>query len=161
MLRNVLCRLPELLDDFMKKISLIGLDLAREGLEFTFTSPLQICSECRVRNVCFSLEPGRAYKITKVREKEHPCIVFRGDKVKTIEVEEADETMNLKYGLSLQEGSTVTAKSINCDYLTCPNIEGCNILNGKEGRKATITSIGEKLDCPKGYDMRKVLVSFK
>ncbi len=144
-----------------KTISLIGQDLAKEGQEFIFTSPLQVCSECRVKNVCFNLEPGRTYRISKVREKINPCIVFNGDKVKTIEVEEVPETLNLKAGPALQEGSTITTKSLNCDNYVCPNIEKCNLIHLKEGRKATIDSLGEKLECPKGFDLRSVLVTYK
>lgn len=142
----------------MAKISLIGLDLAKEGLEFTFVTPLVGCAECRIKNVCFNLEPGRDYRVKKVRDKEHPCNVFNHDKVATIEVEEIGEKVNLQYGRKVQEGSKVTLKSMNCDHYTCSNIETCNLLHKREGVKATISKVVEKLDCPKGYDMRRVEV---
>lgn len=145
----------------MAKISLIGVDLAKEGLEFTFVEPLKGCTECRIKNVCFNLEPGTSYRITKVREKENPCFVFNKDKVNTIEVEPLDEFLNAQNGMKLQEGSTIKATSLECKQFTCPNIEVCNLIHIKEGRKARINSIGEKVDCPKGLDLRKVTVSFK
>lgn len=142
----------------MAKISLIGLDLAKEDLEFTFVSPLVGCAECRIKNVCFNLEPGKNYRVKKVRDKVHPCNVFNHDQVATIEVEEVDEKVNLQYGRKVQEGSKVTLKSLECDHYTCPNIEACNLIHKREGMKATISKVEEKLDCPKGYDIRRVAV---
>lgn len=145
----------------MAKISLIGVDLAKEGLEFTFVEPLKGCTECRIKNVCFNLEPGTSYRITKVREKENPCFVFNKDKVNTIEVEPLEDFMNAQNGMKLQEGSTFKAVSQECKYITCENIETCNLLHLKEGRKVRIQKIGEKVNCPKGLDLRKVNVSFQ
>lgn len=144
----------------MAKISLIGVDLAKEGLEFRFVGPLVGCAECRIKNVCFNLEPGRKYKITKVREKENPCFVYNKDRVATIEVEELPDYLNLQAGRKLQEGSSVTLKSMECDHYTCPQIETCNLIHMREGSKAIIKKVEEKIECPKGYNMKKVLVDF-
>ena len=145
----------------MPKISLIGIDLAREGLEFTFTGPLVGCAECRIKNVCFNLDPGRTYRILKVREKENPCFVFNKDKVATVEIEEMPEMAHMQYGKKLQEGSSVTLKSMNCDHFTCPNLEKCNLVHMREGTRGVINKVNEKLDCPKGYDMRRVSVTLQ
>ena len=144
----------------MAKISLIGVDLAREGMEFRFVGPLVGCAECRIKNVCFNLEPGKRYKISAVRDKENPCFVFNRDKVATVEVEEVPEYANLQIGRRLQEGSSVTLKSLQCDYFTCPNIETCNLLHMRENAKVTIKKVGEKIDCPKGFNMKSVQVNF-
>lgn len=143
------------------KISLIGVDLAKEGLEFTFVGPLVGCAECRIKNVCFNLDPGRSYRVLKVREKENPCFVFNKDRVATVEIEEIPEVAHMQYGRKLQEGSSVTLQSINCDHFTCPNIERCNIVHMREGTRAVINKVEEKLECPKGYDMRKVSVTLQ
>lgn len=145
----------------MSKISLIGIDLAREGLEFTFVGPLVGCAECRIKNVCFNLDPGRSYKVLKVREKENPCFVFNQDKVATVELEELPETAHMQYGKKLQEGSSVTLKSMNCDHLSCPNIEKCNLIHMREGTRGVINKVEGKLECPKGYDMRKVSLALQ
>lgn len=145
----------------MTKISLIGVDLANEGLEFTFVGPLVGCAECRIKNVCFNLDPGKSYRVLKVREKENPCFVFNKDKVSTVEVEEIPEVMNMQYGKKLQEGSSATFKSMDCDHFTCPNIEKCNLVHMREGIRGVITKVEEKLECPKGYDMRRVLVNLQ
>ncbi|MCL4328857.1 MAG: UPF0179 family protein [Candidatus Thermoplasmatota archaeon] len=140
----------------MAKVSLIGMDLAKEGIEFTFVQPLKECSPCGVKNVCFNLEPGRSYRIGAVREREHPCSVYEGDKVRAIEVEELEFTANLEYSQKLQEGSKITLKSMECGIFTCSNIEECNLMHRRQGVKATISELAEKLDCPKGLDIRKV-----
>lgn len=145
----------------MAKISLIGVDLAQEGLEFTFTGPLVGCGECRIKNVCFNLDPGKSYRILKVREKENPCFVFNKDKVATVEIEEIPEVAHMQYGKKIQEGSSVTLSSMKCDQTTCPNIEKCNIVHMREGTRAVINKVDGKLDCPKGYDMRKVSVTLQ
>lgn len=143
------------------KISLIGVDLAKEGLEFTFVTPLVGCAECRIKNVCFNLEPGRKYKITKVRDKINPCFVFNGDKVATVEVEDLTNYANIQQGKKLQEGSTVTLASMGCDNYACPNIETCNLIHVREGTKAVVDKIEGKLECPKGYDLRRVAVTLR
>ena len=143
----------------MPKISLIGLDLAREGLEFKFVGPLAGCSKCRIKGVCFNLDPGKTYRITSVRAKENPCFVFNHDKVATVEIEEAKEFMNILGGKKLQEGSSITLKSLECDHFSCPNIEKCNLVYDREGRKAVVKKIEGNVDCPKGYNLKKVQIS--
>lgn len=143
----------------MPKISLIGRDLAKPDLEFQFIGPLVNCSSCAIKNVCFNLEAGKAYRITKVRDKLNNCFVFNGDKVKTVEVEEIDDELTMQFGRTIQEGSTVTTKSIRCDYVTCQYIEKCNLLHYKEGRKVTIKKVGPKVECPKKYNIRMVNIS--
>jgi uncharacterized protein (UPF0179 family) len=143
----------------MAKISLIGKDLAEVGLEFKFVGPLVGCSECGIKNVCFNLEPGKNYRITGVREKLNNCFVFNGDKVKTVEVEELPDTITMQFGRYLQEGSSVTLKSIHCDKIACQYIEKCNLMHLKEGRKVTVQKVGEKVECPKGYDIREISVN--
>lgn len=145
----------------MAKISLIGVDLAREGAEFTFVEPLTECSSCRIKNVCFSLEPGTRYRITHIREKQHPCIIFNKNTVATIEVEPVENHLNIPEGVRLQEGSSIKPSSMDCDYITCPNIETCNLIHMREGQKFKILEVGERVDCPKGYNLRRVKVSTK
>ncbi len=144
----------------MPKISLIGKDLAQQGLEFQFVGPLVQCSSCGIKNVCFNLESGKSYKVTKVRDKLNNCSVFNGDKVKTVEVESIDDELTMQFGRTIQEGSTVTLKSMKCDHLTCQYIEKCNLAHHKEGRKVTIKTVGSKVNCPKKYNIRIVIMAF-
>ncbi|MEM0139238.1 MAG: UPF0179 family protein [Ferroplasma sp.] len=141
----------------LNKISLIGIDLAKKDLEFTFKGPLTgKCDECRIKNVCFNLEPGKSYRIKDVKEQVNPCFIYNKNKVSTIEVEELPNRYNIQKGKRLIEGSSIELKSMKCDYLTCPNIEKCNLLYINSGKKIVINKIIRKLECPKGYDMREV-----
>ncbi len=140
----------------LNKITLIGVDLARKDMEFTFKGPLSgKCDECRIRNVCFNLEPGKKYRVTDVKEQVNPCSVYNKNKVSTIEVEEIKNTYNIQNGKRLMEGSSIELKSMKCDYLTCPNIEKCNLLS-ISSKKIVVNKIVQKISCPKGYDMREV-----
>lgn len=145
----------------MGKVSFIGKEIAKEGLEFIFAGPLQECSGCKVKNACFSLEPGRSYRVTKLRDKKNPCNIFLGGEAVAVDVEETDQYINSIYGVSVQEGSIITTSSMKCDNYSCDNIETCNLLFMREGVKAKILSVKEKLDCPKGYDMRRLQVAYK
>ncbi|MCL4332056.1 MAG: UPF0179 family protein [Candidatus Thermoplasmatota archaeon] len=143
----------------MAKVSLIGVDLAEEGMEFTFVQPLKECSECKVKNVCFNLEQGRNYRVTAVRKKEIPCNVYNKGKVMAIEVEELEESVHVKYGQKVQDGSSFVLESLNCDNFSCEHIETCNLMHVRNGRKVTIASVEEKIECPKNYDIRRVKVA--
>ncbi len=138
------------------KISLIGLDQAVEGNVFTFVQPLQTCSECKIRNVCFNLERGRKYIITEVRKNQHQCNVFNHDRVATIQVEEVEDELVVEYGNKVQEGSSMNMRSRQCDHITCDFIEQCNLIHYESEIRINIKKIGEKVNCPKGYNMRKI-----
>lgn len=138
------------------KISLIGLDQAVEGNVFTFVQPLPTCSECKIKNVCFNLEHGRKYVITEIRKNQHPCMVFNHNRVATIQVEEVNEHLVAEYNNKVQEGSSMTMKSRHCDYITCDFIEKCNLIHHEDEIRINIKKIGEKVTCPKGYNMRRI-----
>lgn len=57
------------------KITLIGTDLARTGLEFIYQGPLAVCDQCKVRKACNNLRVGRKYRILSVRNTQHDCPV--------------------------------------------------------------------------------------
>ncbi|KJE49388.1 MULTISPECIES: UPF0179 family protein [Acidiplasma] len=141
----------------MGKITLIGVDLARKGDVFTFVGPLTgKCDECRIRNVCFNLEEGKRYKIVNVKEQINPCFIFNKNKVSTVEVEEMPNTFNVQYSRHLIDGISLELKSMKCDYITCPFIEKCNLINYKGSKKIVVRKVLGKIKCPKGYDMREV-----
>ena len=72
-------------------ITLIGKELADKGLKFIHYGSSAECDACRFKSTCIdSLEEGRMYKITDVKETEHPCPIHEGGKVKVVEVERAD-----------------------------------------------------------------------
>ncbi|MCL4350476.1 MAG: UPF0179 family protein [Candidatus Thermoplasmatota archaeon] len=138
------------------KVTLIGLDQAEVGNVFRYITPLQVCSDCKVKGACFTLEKGKTYRINEVREKEHPCKIFNHDMVRVVSVEEAMEEFIVPYDNRVQEGSTLNIGGMDCDYITCDFIEKCNLLHNREDVKVKISKIERKVDCPKNYDMRAI-----
>ena len=72
-------------------ITLIGIDLAKEGQEFIFLGPAKECDECRFKSSCVGkLEVNRKYVVTGIKENEQKCPVHSGGKVIPVEVERAE-----------------------------------------------------------------------
>lgn len=71
-------------------ITLIGKKLAEKGLKFIHYGASAECEGCRFKNTCTdSLEKGRMYEVTAVKEVEHPCPIHEDGKVQVVEVEKA------------------------------------------------------------------------
>lgn len=134
-------------------ITLIGEKLAKEGLEFTFGGCLSKCQNCEIKNSCCGLEKNKWYRITSVRDKAHKCKIHDGD-VKVVEVEEIPIETALD-GRSVIEGSVITFEAEDCDDMECEFYRLCHPAGIKEGGKYNVTSVGEKIDCPKGYNLKK------
>jgi len=140
-------------------ITLIGKELAKEGLEFQYLGPLLECRNCKLKNVCFNLDEGKWYRITGVRDKEHDCKVHDEGKVVTVEVEELP--IPLAVGAKgVVEGETLTFKPVNCKEYECEFYELCHPLGLREGTKIKIEKIVEDIKCPKNKSLKKVLVTW-
>lgn len=72
----------------MPLVTLIGEKLAKEGDAFTYIGPNNECRNCKLKTVCFNLKPGKAYKITKIRDKRHSCDIHDKNVV-VVEVQES------------------------------------------------------------------------
>ncbi len=140
-------------------ITLIGKSLAQEGVEFQYLGPLQDCRGCKLKNVCFNLEEGKWYRITKVRDKEHDCKVYNDGKVVTVEVEEIPVELVIA-AKNVVEGETITFKPANCKEYGCEFYELCNPRGLREGTKIKVEKIEGKVSCPKKKDLTKVLVTW-
>ena len=140
-------------------ITLIGKELAQEGLEFQYLGPLLECRNCKLKNVCFNLDEGKWYRITAVRDKEHDCKVHEGGKVVTVEVEELPVPLALN-AKGVVEGETVTFKPANCKEYDCEYYELCHPLGLREGTKIKVEKIVEDIKCPKNKNLKKVLVTW-
>lgn len=95
-------------------ITLVGEKLAKPGVEFIYYGPAEPCKSCRLARVCTgNLEPGRRYKIIKVRNMEYPCLLHEG-KVRVVEVVEPaiDVIIEPRYAVA---GSKITLKFVECD----------------------------------------------
>ncbi|MFQ6128484.1 MAG: UPF0179 family protein [Thermoplasmata archaeon] len=138
----------------MVLVTLIGEKQVKEGNEFVYSGPLSECKDCRLKGVCFNLEEGKKYRISSVRRLHHNCRVHE-EGVRVVEVEEVpvDVTVNVK---SAFEGSTITLEFPDCKEIGCEHYRLCHPLGLKNGQKATIIEVEEKVDCPLKHPLKKV-----
>lgn len=140
-------------------ITLIGRNLAKEGLIFINYGASKKCETCRFKSSCLdSLDEGRMYVIKDIKDIEHPCPIHEGGKVKVIDVEKADiEALVTSKGAF--EGSTVVFDAPDCDedcsmkYLCFP--EGLY----QNDKCRIVKVIGRpKNKCVKGLNLNLVLL---
>lgn len=132
----------------MVLITLIGMGQANIGNRFSFIGPLTECKECRLRGVCFNLEPGTLYEVTALRSTVHECPVHEGP-VKAVEVEKRPIAAAVPRKQAI-DGSTISFESAKCRNIGCGNRSFCAPPNIKDGAKLRITGIGEEAECPCG-----------
>ena len=65
----------------MALITLLSEPQAKVGGEFYFMGPLTDCKDCRLKGVCFNLEPGSRYRVVEVRSQRHACEECEGEVV--------------------------------------------------------------------------------
>lgn len=136
----------------MPIITLIGEKIATNDTEFTYFGPTNECKDCKLKNVCFNLKIGRRYRITNVRDKRHPCNVHEGN-VAVVEVEELPIVTSINKSYS--EGYKGKIEKNNCNSIGCVNYEICSISLQKD-KTYTVAKVIEDLECPFGYELRKV-----
>jgi len=135
----------------MVLITLVGETQARIGNRFYFLGPLGDCKECRLRGICFNLEPGSLYEVVALRDTNHECSVHEGS-VRAVEVERKPipAAVSRKYAI---DGSVITFESKRCDDLECENRVYCVPVSIKDGMKLRITEIIGDLECPRDEDV--------
>ncbi|MCE5214189.1 MAG: UPF0179 family protein [Methanobacterium sp.] len=140
-------------------ITLIGNILATEGLEFIHCGPVPACEKCRFKNTCIdTLEEGRMYKITQVKDTQHPCAVHEGGKVKVVNVEKANIKALIDSKIAF-EGSNIVFNPPLCDK-KCDLKQLCTP-NGlyEHDRCKIIKNIGKApIKCAIGLDLHQVIL---
>jgi hypothetical protein len=138
----------------MVLITLIGEAQARIGNRFYFMGPLTECRECRLRGVCFNLEPGALYEVIRLRDTTHECPVHEGS-VRVVEVERKsiNAAVTRKYAI---DGSVITFEARQCDNVGCDNRTYCIPISIKDGTKMRVTEIIGDMECPKGENLTLV-----
>jgi uncharacterized protein (UPF0179 family) len=140
----------------MALVTLVGEQLAIEGEEFTYLGSNSECRNCQLKTVCFNLRPGRRYRITKLREKNHDCNLHEG-KVVVVEVDELPLTVAVPKELS--EGTITTIKKQDCRNIGCDSFEICTNMGLQNGRNYTVKKVYEKINCPKDHELYRVDVT--
>ncbi len=140
----------------MVLVTLVGEQLAVEGEEFTYLGSNSECRNCQLKTVCFNLKPGRRYRITKLREKNHDCNLHEG-KVVVVEVDELPLTVAVPTEPS--EGNTTTVKKQACKNIGCDSFEFCTNIGLQNGRSYVVKKVYEKIKCPKNHELYRVDVT--
>lgn len=140
----------------MVLITLVGDSQADIGNRFYFMGPLTECKECRLRGICFNLEPSSLYEVVALRDTLHDCPVHEGS-VRVVEVERRPipAAVPAKHAI---DGSTVTFESRRCDKLDCANRIYCVPVSIKDGTKLRISDVAGELECPNGEDVVLVML---
>ena len=142
-------------------ITLIGKDLAKEGLEFVFLGPAPECEGCRFKSSCIgNLELNRKYVVTEVRDNEQKCQIHAEEVVIPVQVERASIDV-LTTSKNIFEGSTFTYNAPECDEkcdfhdLCFPDglfeNDKCIVLENKGKHKE---------ECKKGLKLNKLTLGF-
>jgi hypothetical protein len=137
----------------MTLVTLIGEQLAEEGEVFTYLGPLNECKNCKLKNVCFNLKPGRNYKITQLREKTHQCTVHEG---KVVVVEVSELPIEAVIDKQLSEETRTKIEKQNCKNIGCDYYEICTNQAIQQGKQYTIKKVHGAIQCPLGKKLYKV-----
>jgi len=138
----------------MVLVTVVGERQCKKGFEFVFNGPLAECRECKVKNVCFHLEPNRLYRVVDVREVHHDCKVHE-EGVRVVEVEKLPTKTALPTMVAV-EGSMVTFEETDCTAIGCPNYRICKPAGAVEGMRFRITTVSGEIECRRGRSLRAV-----
>jgi hypothetical protein len=138
-------------------VTLIGVGQAKVGSVFIHRGPGSKCEECRYSRICVeSLEPERAYRIIRVREKTLHCDMYEAE-MQVVEVVEAEvpATAPSKQAIS---GAIITFYTPGCNEYSCENFELCFPTGLRDGDRCTVVEVKDRIRCPQGLALRRVLL---
>jgi len=138
-------------------ITLIGVRQAREGYAFIHQGSGPNCKNCGYYRVCIeNLEEGRVYRVVGVRENVFQCGVHEGG-VRVVEVVESDIEAALPLRMAM-EGVSIPFERVECEASSCVNHGLCVPRGLVNADRCTILRIGEKIECPEGLSLVKVVL---
>lgn len=137
----------------MVLVTLIGKKLAVEGEEFTYLGSNNECKNCKLKTVCFNLKPGRQYKITKIRDKQHNCSIHDGN---VVVVEVSEMPIVAAVNKKLPDETTTKIDKQECKNIGCDYFKICTNIAIQKDKTYTIKKIYGKIDCPAGYELYEV-----
>jgi len=138
-------------------ITLIGVDLAKVGLEFVFNGPTNECETCKLKNTCLNLDTGRRYRIVGVRSNmKHDC-ALHDIGVKAVEIVESPSVVAID-SKSAFVGSRILFKENDCEAINCKIYELCHPIGLTPDDKYVISCVlGDTPEaCPDGKSLKLV-----
>jgi hypothetical protein len=137
------------------KITLIGAQLAREGLEFIFEGDAPECSKCKLKNTCLDLDRGRKYRISEIRsEKLQECFVH-DEGALVVEVQYAPIIAAI-HSRNAVKGATIRYKAPDCETKDPAIYELCHPAGLKDGDKCIITETFGPVEAGEKEILKKV-----
>ncbi|MGB1586009.1 MAG: UPF0179 family protein [Thermoplasmatota archaeon] len=128
--------------------------LATPGYRFTATGgPYEECDGCPVQKLCFAPEAGRHMEVKAVRSVVHPCNLHEGG-MRVVELDEASFATTLE--AKRLRGTAATYSPPDCGHPTCPNWKLCHPVGPTRDVRYAVESVGEAVDCPMHYNLKRV-----
>ena len=140
------------------RITLVGEGPAVAGHEFVYRGPQPECRPCKVKAACLNQEMGRRYRITKVRDVRHECLLNEGH-ARVVEVESAPPEYSIASRTAV-EGAVLAYEKIVCANAACPNYRTCHPIGIEPGMRVRVLEVGPMLDCPLGYSIVSAKVAY-
>ena len=140
------------------QITLVGERQAHAGHEFIYRGPQPECTPCKVRSACLNQDLGRRYRITRVRDVAHPCLLNE-ERARVVEVEPIPPDCSLSARVGV-EGAVLAYEKIVCSNGACPNFRLCHPVGVEPGMRIRVVELGPELECPLGYSLVSAKVSY-
>jgi len=139
----------------MPEITLLAIAEAAPGYEFIYQGGGTPCRTCPFRHACLTLDPGRRYEVTRVRDVTHPCALQESD-AHVVEVKPVARSLVVD-SRSAIVGSQVEVGRFPCRRLDCPNWSICagpSLPPKQRYRIETVDS--EPAECRIGRTLKRV-----
>jgi len=140
------------------QITLVGERQAKAGHEFVYRGPQPECGPCKVRGACLNQVVGHRYRIQRVREVFHPCLL-NGERARVVEVEPVAPDCSLPSRAAI-EGAVLAYEKIVCANTVCPNFPSCHPMGIEPGTRIRVLEVGPELECPLGYSLASAKVAY-
>lgn len=140
-------------------LGLVPLTLASEGARFRFLGDPKAmeCEGCPVRTLCFKLAPGRSYEVEAVREVRHTCELHDEGQVAVVEVNEVPFQASVP--AKDLRGTATHWRPPACGMPECAMYGFCHPVGPLVDGKMEIVHVGDAMDCPAGFDLRRVTLN--
>jgi uncharacterized protein (UPF0179 family) len=138
-------------------VTLISSGQAKPETIFIHRGAGSKCADCEYYKVCImNVEPGRVYRIVKVRDKALQCKQYETE-MKVVEVAHAGIPVSLPAKQAIS-GAIVSFKTPECQNEACVDYELCFPLGLKDGDRCEVLEVTENLECPEGIPRKKVVL---
>jgi uncharacterized protein len=137
------------------KITLIGTELAKTGLEFVYEGALEECQPCSLKKACNNLKEGKRYRIVGIRPTRHDCHIHRNG---TLAVEVVESPVAALIGAEMSIKNSRIKFEFSCNNDNCKNYDLCHPDGITDGEKYVIIDIlgNAPEPCGKGRTLQLV-----